>query len=108
MISANALEERDTTEILSALGVDEKEMKAQQKWRDLLKRAIIKYTGEMYVVLIGVENQTDIHYAMPIKNMLYDAMNYDSQVREVAVKHRAQSEYGSGAEFYQVFTKRIV
>ena len=108
VISANALEERDTTEILSALGVDEKEMKAQQKWRDLLKGAIVKYTGEMYVVLIGVENQTDIHYAMPIKNMLYDAMNYDSQVREVAVKHRAQSEYGSGAEFYQVFTKRIV
>ena len=57
VISADALEARDTTEILSALGVDEKEMKAQQKWRDLLKRAIIKYTGEMYVVLIGVENQ---------------------------------------------------
>ena len=67
VISADALEERDTTEILSTLGIGEKEGKAQQKWRDLLKRAIIKYTGEMYVVLIGVENQTDIHYAMPIK-----------------------------------------
>ncbi len=105
VISANALEERDTTEILSALGVDEKEMKAQQKWRDLLKRAVIKYTGEMYIVLIGVENQTEVHYAMPIKNMLYDAMNYDSQVREAAVKHRAQSEYGSGAEFLSGFHK---
>ena len=105
VISADALEERDTTEILSTLGIGEKEVKAQQKWRDLLKRAIIKYTGEMYVVLIGVENQTDIHYAMPIKNMLYDAMNYDSQVREAAAKHRAHSEYGSGAEFLSGFHK---
>ena len=108
VISANALEERDTTEILSALGVDEKEMKAQQKWRDLLKRAVIKYTGEMYIVLIGVENQTEVHYAMPVKNMVYDALNYNSQVQEATAKHREQSEYGLSAEFYQVFTKRIV
>lgn len=105
VITADALEERDTTEILSTLGIGKKQVKAQQKWRDLLKRAVIKYTGEMYIVLIGVENQTDIHYAMPVKNMVYDALNYNSQVKEATAKHREQSEYGSSAEFLSGFHK---
>ena len=98
VITADELEERDTTEILSTLGIGKKQVKAQQKWRDLLKRAVIKYTGEMYIVLIGVENQTEVHYAMPVKNMVYDALNYNSQVQEATAKHREQSEYGLSAE----------
>ena len=105
VITADALEERDTTEILSTLGIGKKQVKAQQKWRDLLKRAVIKYTGEMYIVLIGVENQTEVHYAMPVKNMVYDALNYNSQVKEATAKHREQSEYGSSAEFLSGFHK---
>ena len=59
----------------------------------------------MYIVLIGVENQTEVHYAMPVKNMVYDALNYNSQVKEAAAKHREQSELGSGAEFLSGFHK---
>ena len=105
VITADELEERDTTEILSTLGIGKKQVKAQQKWRDLLKRAVIKYTGEMYIVLIGVENQTEVHYAMPVKNMVYDALNYNSQVQEATAKHREQSEYGLSAEFLSGFHK---
>ena len=65
------LKERDTTEVLTALGLDKKTI-AMQKMRDIFKNASIKYTGKSYVVLIGVENQSDIHYAIPVKNMFYD------------------------------------
>lgn len=27
-------------------------------------------------VLFGVEAQTDIHYAMPVRNVIYDALQY--------------------------------
>ena len=65
------LKERDTTEVLTALGLDKKTI-AVQKLRDIFKNASIKYTGKSYVVLIGVENQSDIHYSIPVKNMFYD------------------------------------
>ena len=53
------LRKGDTTEVLTALGLDKKTI-AVQKLRDIFKNASIKYTGKSYVVLIGVENQSDI------------------------------------------------
>ena len=73
VIRPENLKERDTTEVLTALGLDKKTI-AMQKLRDIFKNASIKYTGKSYVVLIGVENQSDIHYAIPVKNMFYDVM----------------------------------
>ena len=41
----------------------------------------------VYVVL-GAENQAKIHYAMPVKNMVYDALNYSAQVEEKRKSYR--------------------
>ncbi len=98
------LEERDTTEVLSLYGRNKKEIQ-KQKWRDLLKHAIIKATKTTVFVLLGIENQGEIHYAMPVKNMSYDVMNYDAQVLEAAKKHRNDKNYGSKAEFLSGFHK---
>ena len=43
-------------------------------------------------ILLGVENQTDVHYAMPVRNIIYDALQYGKQVSEVAKKHKNQSD----------------
>lgn len=43
-------------------------------------------------VLLGAEIQSRVHYAMPVKDMLYDAINYTSQVNE------ARSSYKKGRE----------
>ena len=45
--------------------------------------------GQTAYVLLGIENQTDIHYAMPVKNAIYDALQYGRQVSDLAAKHRA-------------------
>ena len=75
VIKPEDLKECDTTEVLSVFGIDKKQI-VKQKWRDLLKSVSVKHTGQMYVILIGAEAQTDIHYAMPVKTMIYDALNY--------------------------------
>ena len=98
------LKERDTTEVLTALGLDKKTI-AVQKLRDIFKNASIKYTGKSYVVLIGVENQSDIHYAIPVKNMFYDVMAYGNQVKETAKKHRKEKDTATSDEFLSGFTK---
>lgn len=104
VIRPEDLEERDTTEVLSLYGRNKKEIQ-KQKWRDLLKHAIIKATKTAVFVLLGIENQSDIHYAMPVKNMSYDVMNYGAQVREAAARHKEDKDYGSDAEFLSGFQK---
>lgn len=93
----------DTTEVLSVFGIDKKQI-VKQKWRDLLKSVSVKHTGEMYVILIGAEAQTDIHYAMPVKTMIYDALNYGEQVNEAKKRHRKNKDYRSSDEFLSGFT----
>ena len=78
---------------------------AVQKLRDIFKNASIKYTGKSYVVLIGVENQSDIHYSIPVKNMFYDVMAYGNQVKETAKKHRKEKDTATSDEFLSGFTK---
>ena len=46
----------------------------------------------MYVILIGAEAQTDIHYAMPVKTMIHDALNYGEQVNEAKKRHRKNKD----------------
>ena len=103
VIKPEDLKECDTTEVLSVFGIDKKQI-VKQKWRDLLKSVSVKHTGQMYVILIGAEAQTDIHYAMPVKTMIYDALNYGEQVNEAKKRHRKNKDYRSSYEFLSGFT----
>ena len=103
VVKPEDLKECDTTEVLSVFGIDKKQI-VKQKWRDLLKRVSVKHTGQMYVILIGAEAQTDIHYAMPVKTMIYDALNYGEQVNEAKKRHRKNKDYRSSDEFLSGFT----
>ena len=111
VIQPESLQEQDTTELISALdtaektfGIADKALNVQ-KWRGILKRTVIKRSSDHIYVVIGVENQTDIHYAMPVRNMLYDALNYSGQVSEAARQHRQNRDYSNSAEFLSGFTQ---
>ena len=88
------LQELDTTEIALPFGAQDEDGKPQedavQKYRDVLKSAVIKEDGEAAYILLGIENQTDIHYAMPVRNAVYDALQYGRQVPILAKKHRRE------------------
>lgn len=83
----------------------ENETEVQQKYRDVLKRAVIMQNKEATYLLLGIENQTDIHYAMPIRNMIYDSLQYGKQVMEIAAEHRKKKDRnGTQAEYLSGFT----
>ena len=39
-------------------------------------------------LLLGIENQSNVNYAMPVKDMVYDALQYAAQVEKTAKAHR--------------------
>lgn len=106
VIKPENLKECDTTEVLSVFGIDRKQI-VKQKWRDLLKGVSVKYTESVYIVLMGIEAQTDVHYAMPVKTMIYDAMNYGEQVNEAKKQHQKTKIINHQMSFYQGLHLRI-
>ena len=100
VVDPKQLQELDTTEIALPFGTQDAESKqpeeAVQKYRDVLKSAIIKQDGAAAYILLGIENQTDIHYAMPVRNIIYDALQYGKQVADIAAKHRARDGDAKG------------
>ena len=92
VVDPEQLRELDTTEIALPFGSQEKENGQSddlvQKYRDILKSAVVMQEDEVAYILLGIENQTDIHYAMPVRNMIYDALQYGKQVADTAANHR--------------------
>ena len=81
------LTERDTTEIVIPYGIDGAAVPIQ-KFRDVQNLCTIKTDGILDYILLGAEAQSDIQYAMPVKNNLYDAIDYAAQVEQVTKSHR--------------------
>ena len=76
-----------------------------ERLRDMLKGCVVRRGQEAIYLLLGLENYDEIHYAMPVKHMLYDAMNYASQVSHRARQHRHRKDTHTSAEFLSGFTK---
>jgi len=83
------LTERDSTKIVLPYGADGVVVPIQ-RFRDVQKLYAAMTDGKMEYVLYGAENQTEIHYAMAVKNNLYDALEYAGQVEEAAKSHRKE------------------
>lgn len=48
------------------------------KYRDNIRR-----TKLGYLVILGIEDQSKVHYSMPIRKMLYDALEYSSELSAI-------------------------
>ena len=88
VINPDNLIEMDTTEIVVPYGEGKAGVPAQ-KYRDVLK--LMMTDGNIAYCILGCEDQGAIHYAMPVKNMLYDAMQFARQVTKAAKSHRKKS-----------------
>ena len=89
VILPEQLTERDSTKIALPYGADGAVVPVQ-KFRDVQKLYAAMTDGKMEYVLYGAENQAEIHYAMAVKNNLYDALEYAGQVEEAAKSHRRE------------------
>ena len=66
-----------------------------QRYRDSLKYMTAMERDDVVYMILGIENQSHVHYAMPVKNMLYDAMEYANQVRKTSVRYRKEKSTGN-------------
>lgn len=103
VIHADSLEPVDTTELEIIFANDKSEY--IQRIRDLLNECIIMHDDNYLYILLGVENESKIHYAMPVKDMVYDALNYAKQVSQIEQKHRKNKDTQTSSEFLSGFTK---
>jgi len=77
-----------------------------QRFRDVLKNVcVMTDEQDRTYVLLGIENQSYIHYAAPVKDMLYDAMNYARQAERIASAHRKRKDSTTSSEFLSGFNK---
>lgn len=93
IIDPESLVEMDSTELAVPYYFDEKkgmQTESAQKYRDALKSTTVMYNDKATYMILGVENQTDINYAIPVKNIVYDVLQYGRQVTDLARKHKKE------------------
>ena len=105
IIDPEKLQELDTTEVAVPFGSEDEDF--VQKYRDLLKTAAVMMDDEATYLILGVENESDVRYAEPVKTGLYDFLQYSKQVQQTAARHREANDrkgHDSG-EFLSGFYK---
>ena len=51
-----------------------------QRYRDALKSVTAMEDDHRVYLLLAIEAQSEVHHAMPVRNMVYDALQYAAQV----------------------------
>ena len=64
--------------------------KAIGRRRDIVKR----WKGGADLAILACESQNKVHYAMPVRCMLYDGLTYADQIRELWRQHAGDSGTG--------------
>ena len=82
-----------------------KKSEIAQRYRDVFKSLAVKHGEKASYVLLGVENQSKINSAMPVRLMIYDALNFGEQVKKIAAKHRHDKDKMTDSDFLSGFTK---
>ena len=91
-IKSEKLQEADTEESTAIL-IDE-------ELEELIRRRdTAKYYEAALILLITMEHQMKIHYAMPVRLMLNDSLYYLKQCRELENIHKDKRDFESADEF---------
>lgn len=56
-------------------------------------------------IILGLENQSRIHYAMPLRHMIGDAFSYLKEYNEIKAKNKKEGNFASTDEFLSKFRK---
>ena len=91
VIKPERLKPLGTTSIALPYGEDSKPVPIQ-KYRDVLKMVTAMEDDNAAYLLLGIENQSQINNAMPVRNMMYDALQYGTQADELAKSHRLSNK----------------
>ena len=59
----------------------------------MIKSLVAMMDRRTAYLILAVEAQSNVHYAMPVKNMVYDALQYAKQVSAAAASHKRSGDY---------------
>lgn len=73
----------------------------------LERRGDIRMRADLgtYSVVLANETQNKVHYAMPVRSLLYDALEYTKQVQEIEKRHIKEGQKLQGDAFLSGITK---
>ena len=86
VISPTALQPADTAYAVTVQNTAGKKQKIN-KYRDIVRK-----TEMGTLVILGIEDQNKVHYAMPVRKMLYDVLGYSTELSEKG-KQQDSSEW---------------
>ena len=105
VIKPEQLNPLDTTSIVLPHS-DTPESDPMQKYYDVLQMVVAMADNKATYLILCVENQSEIYYAMHMRNMLCNAIQYVTQLDDIAMSHEmsdklpeTRTEYFSG--FYK-------
>lgn len=99
VIAPGQLSDKDTEE--SAVILEKERINAVSRARDVIKQ----HMDGVELVLVALENQMKIHYAMPVRSMLYDALRYTRQCKKLEREHRKDGDLKDPDEFLSGMAK---
>ena len=76
--------------------------KFRQRYQDMVRKIVCGIN----CVVIDIENQSLVHYAMPIRVMSGDSMEYDRQLRLIQQQHRKDRDLKDEGEYLGAFSAR--
>ncbi len=101
VIHPDSLEEMDTREIEVPYGGEQGAEEPIQKTRDIVRTVVAMTDRRTAYLVLGVESQAMVNYAMPVRDMLYDALQYTGQVQKATASHRKTGDYrGKSSDEY--------
>ena len=98
IIKHDMLKEISAEELLLMEGENGK-LITRDRVRDLEKMCVIKKSGNIVYMLLGIENASNVHYAQPVRNGLYDFMGYADQVERKSKENRRKRKLRDNSEF---------
>lgn len=100
IIAAEDLQDIDTQVNASMDGKEKRQDNRKTKYRDIIRKVAF---GVNFMV-VGIENQEEVHYLMPLRIMEYDVREYQRQAAKIRKKNRKKIKLSTG-EFLSGFAK---
>lgn len=100
LVSPEDIYELDSNELVTISSINKNDTESIQKYRDVI-RMVRKRDGDVFKtrIIIGEEVQSHVHYGMPVRNMLYDSINYTNQIKSLESFNRKNREFTNSDEF---------
>lgn len=83
-------------QIVKETDLQEEDITAKEKSRDILRRVAF---GTSFVI-VGIENQEEKDYSLPLRNMFYDVSNYEKQASKIRKEVRKEKGIEAGEYLY--------